>query len=366
MQIDLHHAGTYVVARLAGFTHNEASTIAHAAQYVDDSNNKGTVTFDNGKTYERIASAHTNFDVLHNCKNAEDYQVWVPFHFLPGNNGAEAKASQAVPLHQRMVCTPDSPMTVDMWDECRARKADANSLHRLGITAHVYCDTFAHQMFVGFRHHVNHVAHIEHTLPADSGVMARFKSLVADELDLGHGGALTDPDLPYLSWRYINGYGQDRTISNPELFLVAVQRLFSQFIYYLSRDPNIAINASDLAVIEKLIRTTVDENPISRNQVWLAAIRDGAFSFGKLSDEEFESLKYVPSGAGSWRFAALGTTEERDKPSHVFHYDDRFENSDWKKFHDALKDHQATVLELLLPRYQLPTSYDKAKEQGLS
>jgi hypothetical protein len=85
MQIDFHHTVTYVVARLAGFAHEDASTVAYASQYVDDSTNKGTIQFDNGKTFDRIASAHTVLDVPHNRINDEDYQVWVPFHFLPGN-----------------------------------------------------------------------------------------------------------------------------------------------------------------------------------------------------------------------------------------------------------------------------------------
>ena len=83
MQIDFHHTATYGVARLAGFAHNEASTIAYASQYVDDSTNKGTIHFDNGKTYERIASAHKVFDVANNCVNIEDYQVWFLFIFFP-------------------------------------------------------------------------------------------------------------------------------------------------------------------------------------------------------------------------------------------------------------------------------------------
>jgi hypothetical protein len=365
VHIDLHHAGTYVAARLAGFTHNEASIIGHAAQYVDDSNNKGTITFDNGKTYDALASAHTNFDILHNCENKEDYEVWVPFHFLPGNNGAPADSTQNVPLYQRLVCTPDSPTTVDMWRECRATRANANALHRLGITAHVYCDTFAHQMFAGFRHKVNRVTHIEHMNPVNSNVMQRIESLVADELDLGHGGALTYPDLPYLDWKYVNGYGKERLVSNPESYIAAVPRLFSQFIYYLGRDKDTAMTAADLATFDRLMRSIVDEDRIRRDQVWLGAIRDGSFSFGKLSDEEFQDLAYAPFGVGSWRYAALGSTEDHDKASRVFHYDEKFEDSHWKKFHDALREHQTTVLDGILPGYKLPRSYDEAKSQGL-
>ena len=365
MQIDFHHTATYVLSRLAGFTHGDASTIAYASQYVDDSTNRGTINFDNGKTYQRIASAHTIFDVEHNFVNTEDYEVWVPFHFLPGNNGAEANTLPTVPLHQRLVCSQDGPLTVDMWDECRTRKADTNALHRLGITAHVYCDTFSHQMFAGFRHQVNHVAHIKHIMPAESDVIERIESWASDELDLGHGGALKDPDLPYLEWRYTNGYGQDETRLNPETFLTASERLFSQFIYYLGRDKNSTISDPDLAVIRQMIRSNISENPITRHQTWLGAIRDGLFSFGKLSDEESRSLNYVSFGTGSWKFTALGTTEEHDSRGHVYHYVDAFENCDWKKFHDALKGHQDEVLNVILPKYRLPRSYNEAVEMGL-
>jgi len=48
MQIDFHHAVTYVVARMAGFNHNEADTISYSAQYVDDATNDGVIEFTNG------------------------------------------------------------------------------------------------------------------------------------------------------------------------------------------------------------------------------------------------------------------------------------------------------------------------------
>ena len=43
MQIDFHHAVTYVAARVAGFVHWEADIIACAAQYVDDATSSGVV-----------------------------------------------------------------------------------------------------------------------------------------------------------------------------------------------------------------------------------------------------------------------------------------------------------------------------------
>jgi len=51
MQIDFHHAVTYVVARLAGFGHREAEVVAYCAQYVDDARNTGEIIFDSGAMY---------------------------------------------------------------------------------------------------------------------------------------------------------------------------------------------------------------------------------------------------------------------------------------------------------------------------
>ena len=51
MQVDFHHATTYVLARIAGFEQPEAETIAYASQYVDDATSEGAVCFDNGAVY---------------------------------------------------------------------------------------------------------------------------------------------------------------------------------------------------------------------------------------------------------------------------------------------------------------------------
>lgn len=63
MQIDFHHAVTYVLARLAGFSGDESEIISHASQYVDDATNDGTVKFTNGAMYSRISSAHKIIDL---------------------------------------------------------------------------------------------------------------------------------------------------------------------------------------------------------------------------------------------------------------------------------------------------------------
>jgi hypothetical protein len=361
MQIDFHHAVTYILARLAGFAHGQATTVAYASQYVDNATNKGTIRFDNGSSYDRIASAHEVFDVDSNCRNDEDYRVWVPFHFLPGNAGNRAEEPSTAPMERRLVCTPDSPLADDMWRECRAASGDSNGLHRLGITAHVYADTFAHQLFTGIRHDINLVFEIQHIDQNCADILDQCKSLAADMLKLGHGGALTDPDMPFLNWKYKNSFGQTVPRPNPEIFLHASNRLFSQFVYYLGRDSGLAIEARDLTVINATINSNRSSDANARHQQWLSLLKGGAFSFGPLSDQELVELGYAAKGPGSWKNAALGTTKDQDSAQEIFHYDPAFETSDWKKFHEALKSHQRVVLDGILPNYHLPNSWEEAR-----
>lgn len=363
MQIDFHHAATYVVARLAGFTHPDAVVIAYASQYVDDSTNKGTIHFDNGTSYTRIASAHEVFDVHNNLSNVEDYQVWVPFHFLPGNNGLSADQPNPAPLAQRLICTPDSPLAADMWAACHATKGQPNSLHRLGITSHVYCDTFSHQLYAGIRHDVNLTYDIDYIHPAASDLLDRIEGLAADALKLGHGGALTDPDLPFLTWTYKNNHKQPVQRPNPQLFLDACQRLFAQYTYYLELDPSRALSAAELSLLQQTILTNTSHDPGTRHQGWLSLLQQGAFNFPALTPEELSEVQYIPLGPGSWKHAALGNTPAKDDPNMLIPYNPGFESSNWRLFHEALKDHQSTVLNQLLPQYGLPSTYADAQAQ---
>jgi len=113
MQIDFHHAVTYVTARCAGFTHPEADTIAYAAQYVDDSTSSGPIWFDNKAMYLRCSSAHGNLD-LRNLNNAENHLVWLPFHFLPGNGGLPADQNPEGSFIKKIICYPNSPVAEEM------------------------------------------------------------------------------------------------------------------------------------------------------------------------------------------------------------------------------------------------------------
>ncbi len=358
MDIDAHHAGTYVVARLAGISHREAEIIAHAAQYVDDATNEGVIHFDNGAMYRRICSAHKMLD-YRNTESLASARVWVPFHFLPGNGGLpagqEPAANAASSTIEKMICRADSPVAQDMVRDAILAHGSPYALHRLGITAHVYVDTWAHQGFSGTNHEWNRASDlIGADGTPDVSMMSRLKGFfISNSWPLGHGAVLGHPDRPYLIWGYVNGRGEKVLRNNPQDYLTAFDAMCKMFRRYLLRNPDAEVPGlldPDRTLITALFRTLTDPDGEVRHKQWLDALSQGHFSFGKVI------LTYQPKGEGSWKHQALQTVKEVDDEDDVFPFHPDFFRSNWKLFHDALIRHQFHVVHEILPRYGICTA----------
>jgi hypothetical protein len=349
MQIDFHHSVTYAVARLAGFSHNESRIVSYAAQYVDDCRNYGVLAFDNGATFSRIASAHTTFDLANHCNVKEDCRVWVPFHFLPGNNGEAAGSALDKPMAKRLICTPDSPVATDMWTACTATKGTPSALHRLGITCHVYEDTFAHCDFMGILDNANRVSSILHSGDQFRELIENVTSRILELIPLGHGAVQTLPDWPFIDWSFRDSEGSLHS-RGPERFLLATEQLFRRCLFYRGKHDR-KLPDQDRTIFENTFRSYADSDGNTRHLRWMKLIREGGFTFGGLSQEQADSRVYADRGPGSWKYEALGPDSDRDDGTVRFHYTPEFDSSNWRLFHGALKDHQAEVLNTLLPKY---------------
>ena len=348
MQIDFHHTVTYVCSRLAGFEHDEAEKIAYAVQYVDDATNGGVIKFTNGAMYNRISSAHRTYDFKNHLDQYENHLVWVPFHFLPGNGGKTAGENPEGSFIEKLVCYPDSPIANDVLDAC-IKNADKNySLHRLGITMHVFADTYAHQGFAGVLHDINKIDKLTF-LNEDQDFFDVVKARAANEFPMGHGPALTSPDKPYLEWKYVNEYhGKPVKRNNTEIFMNAVHNLVGHLGNYLYQVEGKEVPdeiADDYQKIEDNFKTFREEDGENRHKRWLKSIAAGDFSFGP------QELEYKAKGIGSWKHKAIGQDKEIDEKDDTFEYSDDFLNSDWKLFHDALQAHRFDVIHNILPRY---------------
>lgn len=353
MQIDFHHAVTYVTARLAGFAHEEADIIAYSAQYVDDATANGAICFDNKAMYQRVSSAHQTIDP-ENMNDIENHVVWLPFHFLPGNGNQPAETSLndlGGKFINKIVCMPDSPVAQEMVGAAIAYRSDEqgydnNRLHRLGVTMHVYADTWAHYGFAGVLNNINEVDDAEE-IGVPSGVFpkgpAAFLTHILDDVipPLGHGRANIFPDMPFLSWKYKNGADKTVQRNNTDLFCNAANAMCRA----MQRHRKVAetgITKNDEMAIRNLFTQLKTKDEAERHGAWLKAIKTpGTFSFAP------EQVSYAADGRYSWKAQALGTSS--DMP--VYSYKESFLNSNWKRFHDAIQLHRLTLLHDILPKY---------------
>jgi len=349
MQIDFHHATTYVIARDAGFDHAKADIIAYAAQYVDDATSSGTVYFDNRAVYNRISSAHKMLD-SRNAQELANHEVWMPFHFLPGNGGKPMGENPGAAFIDKIVCTPNSPAAQEMVRDAILEQDRFYGLHRLGVTMHVYADTWAHQGFAGVLHEINDVEDAKET--GNSGVFKhKLGTILRDMLDdaippLGHGRALAFPDMPFLKWQYKNGRGDLIQRNNTADFLTAADHMCIAMKRYIARAPDAQVTGLSSATrlqIEKMFIETTLKDGEERHQKWLEAIRNGVFTVcGKIDIDD-----YFARGKDSWKADALGVSH--DIPVHK--YQDGFLKSSWKHFHDAIHAHRFNVVYNILPKY---------------
>ena len=365
MQIDFHHAVTYVAARLARFSAKDANLISYSAQYVDDAVNSGIIKFKNKAIYSRINSAHNMLD-YRNFEELANHFTWVPFHFLPGNGGAEAGANPDGGFVKKMVCCPDSYVAKDMVNSCIACHEMDYGLHRLGITMHVLADTFAHQGFAGINHKINEVEELTRENGESASLTEKIagyfgdlfdsitNKVVSDSFPLGHGGALSFPDLPYLQWTYKNGVGEPVVRDNTKIFMGAFIRIHGAMVCYRMKNPDYILNEQDeippqdLDTVRDNFLAFDDEEGDDRHRRWLESIANGDFSFAEKGQE---TLSYVHKGMDSWKEKALHTKREVETKDELFPFDPEFLESDWKLFHDALQIHRIDIIRNILPKY---------------
>lgn len=223
-------------------------------------------------------------------------------------------------------------------------KGKYNALHRLGITMHVYADTWAHQKFAGILHEINDVDNPKET--DHSGVFDdladKLLSWFADKTvpRLGHGQAHVLPDMPFLKWKYINCNEEEILRNNTEIFCEAAEAMCKYMQKYRGID-EAGLSAEDATEVQRLFVDIKEEDADKRHQAWLEAINNGKFTFGPVD------LSYAVDGNNSWKAAALGTEEELSE----YNYRAEFLDSDWKKFHDAIQQHRLILVHEILPRY---------------
>lgn len=363
MQIDMHYFGTYAMARAAGLSREAAGIIATAAQYVDDNVQTEPVVLKDGARLARTPTAHHLVNVQ-NVEPDDQRNVWVPFHFLPGN---EVSAETDDDYTERLRCRKDSEPARAMVDEAVERiSLDPHALERIGVTAHVYADTFSHFGFSGVSSRRNRVdsrsfrfqglepsmdqylrgkAKTFFTRYGDNGgLLANIKSWVAETATaaLGHGGVATYPDLPYLSWGFDFDYpkrvADDR--NNAATFLEACGALYEMFARVAAERQDFtegkARPFADIAAsVTAILAAQGDKN--DRAAAWQQAAQAGQL---------FNQPETIPEYQGDqW-------TQWLEQANHKIDSETALDHPSCR-FHLAANAHRSWVLHELLPARNL-------------
>lgn len=292
MQKDMHFYGVYALARAAGVKDEAALTVARASQFVDDATDDHVVSI-RDKTILSTMTSHRMLDPK-NANAGDQWRVWVPFHFLPGNQPADGS------FDERMICRKDSEPAQAM----KAFALDPRNRrfwpHLIGVTAHVYADTFSHFGFAGYSCGNNKVR--EYTIrvtgePARN--IARFVgklikragaaavAWIAERVPVGHGAVGAYPDNPCISWKfqYENGawWGPDDTTRNNHAnFLDGCRCLHQFFQQYLvgnlaDKDSGVKSWDSISAPVARIMTGSSGTSLETRIGRWKEAIGAGAF-----------------------------------------------------------------------------------------
>ena len=363
MQIDFHYYGTYCLARAAGLKREAALIIAYAAQFVDDSVANETDQHRDGSKIVSVPTAHHVVDIRNLDETSQRY-IWSPFHFIPGCQGDS--------FTEKLVCRMDSPVAREMVTH-NIEQPHPFILELVGITTHVYQDTFAHYGFSGVSSRRNRVinssiqteqyesvvnAAMGKTLGqwfakygGQGGLLANIRSIISfgGELGsgaLGHGAVSNYPDQPYLKWSFEYEYphlsGEARMEhDNQATFLKGSMELYHVFLQFVSKHPDY-YDYDDSETLWEEIEEPIKEiialevGKEERCEAWREASRNGVFG-------EPEEIPEYDADEWNDQHEGFSEMETSDEALELPVY----------RFFQAADFHQNYVLRQLLPSHGL-------------
>jgi hypothetical protein len=202
------------------------------------------------------------------------------------------------------LCRKDSDIAREMVKYTLSLANRSYALPLIGITAHVYADTFSHYGFSGFSSRRNKIVNdsfnfidleaemetyirdkerkFRENYPGEEGILTNIKSWFAEEFSgaLGHGAAVTFSDRPYLKWsfEYEDPKSDSGERDNPLTFLEGCRALHTFFRDFAKVRSDYAENDfSKFSDIEKKIENilNVQAPKKKRIQAWQTSAKNG-------------------------------------------------------------------------------------------
>lgn len=261
MNIDFHYFAIKTLCMAAGMSEYEAQIVSNYSQFVEDYTVWVNYQFlevpdfamhlvlNTKVPYEfyTVTTAFANF--IEDARLLVDkYQkeIGVPFHFIPGKRLKEFE-SQTIAREYRTKAVEiySNDLICQLLDDAKMKYykfPGRYELMRIGILLHIYADTYAHQLFSGFRRWTN-FSYVTQAVSHITGedIISQYDPVYYSVLpSIGHINVSTAPDDPYVTWsmkmasnkeeRYVQKYTMIYERNNPMVF---TQMACWQILLYL-------------------------------------------------------------------------------------------------------------------------------------
>lgn len=328
MDIEFHYYITYLTATRAGLPSAQAEIMAYASQYVDENTRILNIHRDQSTAYKNYITQTKNI-----LKPADSLmRIYPIFHFIPGDPLASTARRKDGALHQ-LNTTPNSENANRIFDAA----ISSDNIYRIGIAAHSYVDTWAHQNFIGYYDSFN----------AMSGLLSRALP------NIGHADATHKPDWPALMWKDCRL--SQELVDNKQRFLEAAKHLFQKIRSYVQPNCSESDICQDATSLMQDLAQAIGENDQSNRCRSLRIQR-----YRDLSQQQTYGGKRLPTfDPKLWLHQAIEPQQRglADKlpfltkitPWQEQYYwkDNNYENSHWYQFQQAAKEQQLSAWEIL-------------------
>lgn len=328
MDTEFHYWVTGILARETGFSEEEAVKIAYSSEYVDE-NDKCYFIEDRatGEIYRNFISQTMNI-----LKPKRDLlRIYPIFHFVPGDPFSEGARRRDGKMHL-LNTTLDGEQSREMLLSA-FRAPEATRLYRIGIAAHAYADTWAHQNFIGWYDSFNHM---------DLDIKP----------NIGHADAEHHPDWSAHLWTDNRLIESD--VDNRTRFLSAAFCLFRHFCQYIA-----SIGGQDMshrwAVLKGLLETIYDP-PFTGGRICYRKDREARYREAAPWLSDFDERNWF-SEAIETQIHGLEDSHHDLVPTifkdrYFWREDVKKEQTSWYLFQSAVKAHERNAINILDPVFQ--------------
>ena len=327
MDIEFHFYMTHLIALRAGFKPDDAFTIAYASQYTDDNENVYEIK-GRGNPYVNMISQ--TMDITK--PQGEHLSIYPAFHFCP----APVKEIFAqAPLrtdgvYHSLDTLPDNGNARTIFEKAMA----SGNLHRIGMGAHMYADTFCHRDFVGYKHTFNWLK-----------IDGLIKGLLDDILPcIGHALAMHQPDLPALVWEDTRLTSKYRLKKNKDQILGAAENIFDFFC--LNTKPTNAKKKRN-ELIEELTAAIGEEATTDSAK----KVKTRINNYKTLLGENYKDYNKAEWFNDAIETQVDGKTAGTSGVKLDYFWKDDYSKSNWFQFQEAVKAHHTVALKVFGPTF---------------